>query len=196
MVTVFLVSAALCFGDSFSFKADTMLSNQLSGKQLTVLIGNAEVHSDNLILSADRIELQGEDNQFIVCTGAVRGREEAKDIMFQTDTLTYDRHSSLAVMEGNSTLEDKQNAVIAKSRYITYNGETESAIFQVGVRLFKEDMVCRAEYAVYDRTTNMLHLSGFPVVYQVHDSFKADAIQVNLNTNAVVMEGSVTGSVQ
>jgi lipopolysaccharide export system protein LptA len=69
------------------------------------------------------------------------------------------------------------------------------AILQISVRLFKDDMVCRSEYAVYDRKEKLLDLTGFPIVYKKDDEFNADRIRVDLDTDDVMMEGSVSGTI-
>jgi lipopolysaccharide export system protein LptA len=183
-------------GDTFTFKADRMSGSRASGKESTVLTGNAEVRSDNLLLKARRIEIQGDNNQFIDCTGDVWGNEEAKDILFQTDRLRYDRKLKIARLEGNSTLEDKKNDIVAKGRFIEYDDQAEVTVFQVSVRLFKDTMVCRSEYAVYRRPEKLLDLSGFPVVFKKNDEFRADRIRVDLDTDDVTMEGAVSGSIK
>ena len=195
VVLLFFVLTPVC-GDVFNFQAQKMAANSAAGKELTVLLGDAQVRSDKLFLKADRIELYGDNNQFVECIGNVTGREEEKDISFQTDKISYDRTSKIMRMEGNSILEDKKNDVIARSRFIEYDDNTEIAVFQVAVRLFKDTMVCRSEYAVYRRAESFLNLSGFPVVYKKSDEFRADRIQVNLDTDEVSMEGSVSGSIK
>jgi lipopolysaccharide export system protein LptA len=182
--------------DTFSFRADRMSGSRASGKEITVLSGNAEVRSDNLILKADRIEIQGDDNQFINCSGKVWGQEEEKDIFFEADHLRYDRTLKIARLEGNSTLEDKKNEIVAKGRFIEYDDQAEITVFQISVRLFKDDMVCRSEYAVYRRNEKLLDLSGFPVVFKKDDEFRADRIRVDLDTDDVTMEGSVSGLIK
>ncbi|MDR1950399.1 MAG: hypothetical protein LBQ38_13495 [Spirochaetaceae bacterium] len=192
-------AAVLCpplRGDTFTFKADRMTGGRASGREITVLSGNAEVRSDNLLLRADRIELQGQDNQFIDCAGNVWGLEEEKEILFQTDRMRYDRKLKIARLEGNSSLEDRKNEIVAKGRFIEYDDEAEITVFQISVRLFKDNMVCRSEYAVYRRTEKLLDLSGFPVVYKKSDEFRADRIRVDLDTDDVTMEGSVSGSIK
>jgi lipopolysaccharide export system protein LptA len=182
--------------DIFTFKADRMTGGRASGKEITILLGNAEVRSDNLLLRAERIEIQGEDSQFIDCTGGVWGREEEKDILFQTDRLRYDRKLKIARLEGNSTLEDKKNEIVAKGRFIEYDDQAEVTVFQISVRLFKDTMVCRSDYAVYRRNEKLLDLSGFPTVFKKNDEFRADRIRVDLDTDDVTMEGSVSGSIK
>ena len=184
------------YGETFTFKAEKMSGNRASGRESLVLTGNAEVHSDTILLRADRIEIHGKDNDFIDCSGNVWGFEEKKNIIFQSDRLRYDRILKIARLEGNSTLEDRQNEVIAKGRFIEYNDKTEIAIFQITVRLFKENIVCRSEYAVYRREEKLLDLSGFPVVHKKNDEFRAARIRVNLDTDDVTMEGDVSGSIK
>jgi lipopolysaccharide export system protein LptA len=191
-----MLSRCPLWGDVFTFKADRMTGGRASGREITVLAGNAEVRSDNILLRADRIELQGQDNQFIDCVGNVWGMEEEKDILFQTDRMRYDRKLKIARLEGNSSLEDRKNEIVAKGRFIEYDDEAEITVLQISVRLFKDNLVCRSEYAVYRRTEKLLDLSGFPVVFKKNDEFRADRIRVDLDTDDVIMEGSVSGSIK
>lgn len=191
---LFFVCAA--GADTFTFKADRMTGGKASGREITVLTGNAEVQSDKLLLKAERIEIQGENNQFIYCTGNVTGFEQEKNIFFQTDKLRYDRSLKIARLEGNATLEDRENEIVAKGRFIEYDDQREVVVFQISVRLFKDTLVCRSEYAVYRRQEKMLDLSGFPVVYKKDDEFRAERIRVDLETDDVTMEGSVSGAIK
>jgi lipopolysaccharide export system protein LptA len=191
-----LLALSTVAADTFSFKADKMSGSRASGREITVLVGHAEVRSDNLVLRADRIEIQGDNNQFIDCSGNVWGQEEEKEIFFETDRLRYDRTLKIARLEGNSTLEDRKNEIVAKGRFIEYDDQAEITVFQISVRLFKDDMVCRSEYAVYRRNEKLLDLSGFPVVFKKDDEFRADRIRVDLDTDDVTMEGSVSGTIK
>jgi lipopolysaccharide export system protein LptA len=195
-VLLFLVFGRPGFADVFTFKADRMTGGSASGREITILTGNAEVRSDKLLLKADRIEIQGTDNQFVDCFGNVLGLEEEKEILFVTDRLRYDRKLKIARLEGNSTLEDRKNEIVTKGRFIEYDDQAEVAVFQISVRLFKGNLVCRSEYAVYRRTEKILSLTGFPVVYKKDDEFRADRIRVDLDTDDVFMEGDVSGSLK
>jgi len=191
-----LFAAVYARADVFSFKADKMSGTKALGRETTILSGNAEVRSDTLVLRANRIEIQGDDNQFIDCTGGVWGIEEEKDIIFITDRLRYDRKRKIARLEGNSTLEDRKNEIVAKGNFIEYDDQAEVTVFQISVRLFKDEMVCRSQYAVYRRNEKLLDLSGFPVVFKKDDEFKADRIRVDLDTDDVTMEGAISGTIK
>jgi lipopolysaccharide export system protein LptA len=194
----FFICRSLPFAaaDTFTFRADRMSGSKALGREITILTGNAEVRSDNLLLRAERIEIHGEDNQFIYCTGGVWGMEEEKEILFYTDRLRYDRKLKIARLEGNSTLEDRKNEIVARGQFIEYDDKNEIAVFQISLRLFKDDMVCRSEYAVYRRQEKLLDLSGFPIVYKKDDEFRADRIRVDLDTDDVIMEGAVSGTIK
>ena len=193
---VFIVLAFPVYAEVFTFRADRMSGGRATGREVTVLTGNAEVRADNFLLQADRIEIHGPNNRFIEGIGNVRGMEVEKNIHFRTDRLRYDRTLRIARLEGNSTLEDRNYGMTARGRFIEYDDKQEIAIFQISVRMFKDDLICRAEFAVYRRRDQTLVLQGFPVVYRGNDVFRAERIRVDLETNDVVMEGAVEGEIR
>jgi len=191
-----LFSAVPAWADTFTFRADRMSGSRALGREVTILAGNAEVHADNMILRANRIEISGDNNQFIDSIGDVWGFETERNIVFRADRIRYDRDRRIARLEGNATLEDRDNEVVAKGNFIEFDEETEITVIQISVRLFQDDMVSRAEHAVYRRTEQLLDLSGFPVVFRGDDEFRADRIRVDLETNDVIMEGAVSGTIR
>ena len=195
-IIIFFLAAFPLLADVFTFRADHMSGGRATGREIIVLTGNAVVRSDKLLLNADRIEIHGNDNRFLDCSGNVRGHEEEKEIFFTTDRLRYDRTLKIARLEGNSTLEDRKNELVGRARFIEYDDEREIAIMQISVRLFKEDLVCRSEYALYRRIEGTLELSGFPVVFKKEDEYRAERIRVDLDTDDVIMEGDVRGSIR
>jgi len=182
--------------DTFTFRANRMSGTRALGSEVTILAGDAEVHADNMLLRANRIEISGDNNQFIDAIGNVWGMETERNIVFRADRIRYDRNLRIARLEGNATLEDRENEVVAKGNFIEFDEDTEITVIQISVRLFQDDMVSRAEHAIYRRTEQLLDLSGFPVVFRGDDEFRADRIRVDLETNDVIMEGSVSGTIR
>lgn len=182
--------------DVFRFKADRMSGGRAAGKEITVLAGRAEIVSDDLTLRADRIELSGPENRFVDCSGKVSGTDEKKGIHFTTARLRYDRTDKIARLEGDSVLEDKENGVVAKGRFIEYNDKAAVTTLQVGVRIFKDELVCRSEYAIYRREEKILELTGMPVVFKDGDEFRSDRMRVDLETDDISMEGAVRGTLK
>lgn len=193
---VFCIAGSAFAADVFTFSADRMSGGRSRGRETSVLSGNARVTSDNLQLSADRIEISGANNRYVDCAGNVVGVDEVKGIRFTTERLRYDRETGIARLEGSSSLEDKKNKVVAKGRFIEYNQDEGIALLQVGVRIFKDEMVCRSQYALYKREEKTLELAGMPVVVRDGDRFASDRMFVNLDTNDIRMEGDVSGSIR
>ena len=94
---------------------------------------------------------------------------------------------------------DYRNELVAKSGYLEHRGEKQETIFQIGVRILKATeetrMVCRGEFARYDRENSMLTLSGMPLVQWKEDTYRATRIIINLDSDEIRLEGNVEGTV-
>jgi len=196
LILALLFVAANAGADRFSFNADRMSGTRATGSEVTILAGNAEVLADNMLLRANRIEISGDNNQFIMAIGNVWGMETERNIVFRSDRIHYDRDRRVARLYGNSTLEDRDNEVTVKGNFIEFDEDREVVVIQISVRLFQDDMVSRAEHAIYRRVEQLLDLTGFPVVFRGDDEFRADRIRVDLETNDVIMEGAVSGTIR
>ncbi len=190
------LASGAAFAEPFSFSADRVESVLAAGKERTVLAGRAKVQSGSLAISADRIEISGEDWSLIVCEGAVSAVDSERGIAIETPRLSYDRKRKLSLMEGPSALEDRKNAVLLKADWIQDDGEMELTLAQVNVRILKDRLACRAQYAMFRRSAKELELSGAPAVYKDGDEYRATRIIVNTETEEVRLEGAVRGRVE
>lgn len=176
------------------FSADKMRGSS-SASGTTVLEGNASVKAGSMEISGDLIEMNGKNSRFIVATGNVSGTDENEGYFFTANKLKYDRELEYAVLEGSAVMEDVKNNVTAKGGIITYDKKNETAVMQINVRILKEEIACRASFAVYSRARDLLELTGAPTVVKGNDSFNASKITVDLKTEDIVLEGYVSGSV-
>jgi lipopolysaccharide export system protein LptA len=74
--------------DNFTFQAEKMSSVVAKGKERTVLTGKARIESDSTLITADRIEMYGNDYRFAVCTGSVVVMDEKNQIKLTSETLS------------------------------------------------------------------------------------------------------------
>jgi lipopolysaccharide export system protein LptA len=190
-----LASPLAARADPISFSADRVESVLAKGKERTVLVGRAKVTTGSISISADRIELTGENYSYLDCTGAVKVSDKERGIELESPKLYYDRTRKLTRAQGPSILEDSKNELVLKAEWIENDGETEVTLAQVSVRILKENLSCRAEYAVYRRTEKSLELSGLPVAYKNGDEYRATRIMVNTETEEIRLEGEVSGKV-
>ena len=92
-------------------------------------------------------------------------------------------------------MEDIKNEVIVKGNFLEYMGSDETCLIQIGVRILKDDMVCRSEFARYNRNDDILELTGMPVVFWKNDEYRALRIIVDLDKDEITLEGKVSGSI-
>jgi lipopolysaccharide export system protein LptA len=194
-LAAFLAAAAPLSGDSISFSADSVQSTLAKGKERTILSGRAGVRTGSLSISADRIELFGDDFRYLDCYGSVRVIDGDQSLRLETARLYYDRTKKLARAQGPSALQDEKNELVLKAEWIENDGEAEVTVAQVAVRIVKGKISTRSEYAVYRRKDKALELTGSPSAYRDGDNYKAARITVNIETEDIKLEGSVSGSV-
>ncbi|MBP7262752.1 MAG: hypothetical protein KBB32_01130 [Spirochaetia bacterium] len=194
LATVCLLAGAASAG-TFSFSADSMTGAMTKGRERVILDGNAVVVSDSMTIRADRIELYGEDFRYADCSGNVSMVDGDRGLRLTTARLLYDREDKLSKLSGPSVMEDRQSGVVVKGDYIEHDDKRDIALIQINVRILKDDIVCRSEFARYDRGANTLELSGSPYVKKGSDEYRASLISVNLDTEDIVLDGSVSGTV-
>jgi lipopolysaccharide export system protein LptA len=184
------------WAQTFSFRGEQMETVLAKGKERTVLSGNAEVQTEDNLIRADRVELYGEDFRYVSCEGNVRIVNEQKGIEVTCQRLFYNREEKVVRVRGNVIMLDEQNEVVVKGGYLENWEDSDETVVQIGVRILKEDLVCRAEYARYQRNEDKLELSGMPVVNWKGDEYRALKIYIDLNTDTIRMEGDIRGKVR
>ena len=194
LLALFLLCTTLYAADDFSFYGDSLSSSRGKGKEHTSLKGNAGIISSSTKIKADRIEIYGKDNDFAECTGTVEVIDNEKGISLKAEQLFFNRKDDIIRVEGSAVMEDIKNQVIVKGNFLEYMGSDETCLIQIGVRILKDDMVCRSEFARYNRNDEILELTGMPVVFWKNDEYRALRIIVDLAKDEITLEGKVTGS--
>lgn len=192
LFSLFLFSS---FAEKISFSADSMSGQTGNSSSETKLVGNAYILTESMEISAELIELSGEDYKNIRAEGNVSGKNLETKMEFTCNELNYDRITKIARLLGNVNLVDSENDVKASAQIIEYNQDTDIAILQIQVSLLQKDNVCSGAYAVYFKNDKILDISGNAQVKQKSDTFRAQQISLNLDTQAITLAGNVRGSV-
>ena len=179
-----------------SFSAERMSGTSGKKDSITVLEGNARVQIETIQLTGDRIELSGKDFRFVLAEGSITGEDTEKGFSFTADRLMYDRDTEIASFQGNALLRDTKNEVETSAGIISYNQKTEVAFLQINVRLKRRNIESVSGFALYRRTLSRLELSGSPKVTRSGDVFSADRISVDLETEYISLDGSVSGTLE
>ena len=192
---VFLSLTSLIFAEKITFSAGSMSGQAGDSSATTTLTGGAFVQTSSIEISADSIELSGDDYRFIKATGSISGKNLETKMEFTCDSMSYDRETKVAQLEGNVKLIDTENDVKADAQLIEYNQNTNIAVLQIGITLTQKKNICTGAYAVYQKNEQMLEISGNAQVKQEDDIFRAQQITLNLDTQNITLSGNVKGSV-
>lgn len=192
----FFLSLSFClFAEKIIFSAGSMSGQAGDSSSTTTLSDGAFVQTSSIEISADSIELSGDDYRFIKASGSVSGKNLETKMEFTCDSMSYDRQTKVAQLQGNVKLIDIENDVNANAQLIEYNQNTNIAVLQIGINLTQKNNVCTGAYAVYQKNEQMLEISGNAQVKQEQDVFRAQQISLNLDTQKITLSGNVKGSV-
>ena len=186
----------LLSGEKFSFSGDSTTMTLAEGGQHALLTGHGRVESQDLRITADSIELFGKDFVYAQCHGNVRVIDARRGLDLTSQELFYDRDKKIARVRGNAVMADVKNEMVVKGGFIEDRDTEQIDIIQIGVRIFKKDIVCRSEFARYQRDKKILELSGTPWVSKGGDVYQAARITINLDTEEITLEGNVQGTLE
>ena len=182
--------------DTFTYSGDSASTVLAEGSQHALLTGNARVDTQDLRITADSIELFGKDFIYAQCHGNVHVVDAKRGLDLSSQELFYDRNRKIARIKGNAVMADLKNEMVVKGGFIEDRDLDKITIVQIGVRIFKKDITCKAEFAKYWRDKKTLELSGLPWVSKGSDVYQAARITVNLDTEDISLEGDVQGTIK
>ena len=181
--------------ETFSFSGNKMETILAQGRERTLLTGEAKLVSEDTQIYADNIEIYGEDFQFAVSTGNVHIIYLKEGVELTSDSLFYNRNNGVSRTQGNATLIDRKNEIVAKGGHIEDWPNRGETIIQIGVRILSKDIIARAEFVRYNRDDNTLELSGLPILTWKGDEYQASRIFLDIKGSNVRLEGTVTGEI-
>lgn len=188
-------SLSFLTAENITFSASSMTGQAGNNNTTTTLRGNAYIKTDTMEINAEEVELSGEDFRYIKAKGNVEGKNLETQMDFSCDSLEYDRENKTAVLKGGVVFKDVENDVEAEAEVIEYNQTTEIVILQINVKLTQEDNICTGSYGIYYKESQLLELSGNAKVQQKDDTFRAQHITLNLDTQEITLGGNVKGNV-
>ena len=181
--------------EEITFSADRMNGSSGEKSEYTKLSGNAFIKTESMEIKADEIILSGENFRFINATGNVSGKSIESEFDFSCQQMEYDRETEIAILKGNVSMIDTKNEINASAQIIEYNQKTEVAYMQINVKLVQKNNTCTGANAIYKKKEQTLELSGTPQIVKDKDNFKANEIFMNLETEEIILDGKVRGSV-
>lgn len=190
-----IMCASIMHAEQITFYADTMTGTAGNKSDTTTLSGNAFVKTQTMEITADSIELSGDDFRFIIAEGNITAKNTETNMDFTCGKLKYDRQTKIATLQNSVHFIDKKNNVTADAQIVEYSQDSETAVLQVGITLKQKNNVCTGAYAIYHKKIQKLELSGNPKIVQGEDTFRAQEIDLDLNSQEIELDGRVSGTV-
>ena len=182
--------------DTFTFSGDTITHAPRRGRPARAAHGHARVQSQDLRITADSIELFGKDFIYAQCQGNVHVVDAKRGLDLTSQELFYDRDQKIARIKGNAVMADLKNEMVVKGGFIEDRDNEQITIIQIGVRIFKKDIICRAEFARTSGTRRSSSSPACPGCPRRGDVYQAARITINLDTEEISLEGSVQGTIE
>ncbi|MDC7218344.1 MAG: LptA/OstA family protein [Spirochaetales bacterium] len=197
LVLLLLLATFLPLGaETYSFSGDRSFSVMREGEEVTSIEGDVSIISESKEIYADRVSISGVDDPEFSGDGAVQVKDLEKDLDLKAQEFSYSSAEGILRAKGDVRMEDRANDLFIRCQLLSVEEEKDRVVMEIGIRLFKDDIICRSQYALYIREENLLELTGFPVVYKGSDQYRADRITVNLETDEIIMTGRIEGSLQ
>ena len=96
LIAISIFFSTLCFSETITFSSDNMKGTAADKSNYTLLEGNAKVTTESMNISADKIELTGDDFRYIKASGNISGSIIESGMDFTCGTLSYDREIKIA----------------------------------------------------------------------------------------------------
>ncbi len=192
---VSVLASSSVFSEKISFSANSMHGKMGDKSDSTTLSGEASVITESMEIYADEILMTGRDYRYIEAKGSIRGVNVEAELEFSCEKLKFDRETKIADLSDNVRLKDVKNDVSAKAQIIQYNQKNDVAVMQIGIELTQKENVCSGVYAVYRKKDQMLEISGNAQIKQGSDTFRAQEITLDLESQEITLDGRVKGSI-
>ena len=195
-----LLSASMLFADNITFSGGTSSIVLRNGRENVVLSDGAAVTVGSMEINADTITLSGDNWRYVSCSGNATVSDSSRGIYIRTSAIWYDRTAERILISSWFEIEDTVNEVSATGASLEYLLSDEKLQLDKDVSLLKntEDsgiMRCSAESVIFSRSDNTVQLRGSASVDWDGDSYGAEVISVDLNTDSISLDGRIRGTI-
>jgi len=105
----------------------------------------------------------------------------------------------LIKINGFNEINDLKNSIYATSSYLEYNLERKTLDLMIEVKLLHDSdnkiMKCSSDSLRFDIKNNILSLLGSSKVEWNSNTYKAQAMSINLNNNDISMDGNIEANI-
>lgn len=198
LILVSLLSFSL-FSSSIVFSGGKSSVTLKEGNKEVTLTEGATVISDSIEIKSDTIIIKGENWEYVSCTGPTTITDKERGLEIKANSLFYDRAKEIITIPSWFEINDNKEELFAEGGALMYDLDAERLELDMSIRLLKVTssgiMKTNAEKVIYNRHDNTLSLMGRAGVDWNGDTYNAESISVNLETESIVLSGRIKGEV-
>jgi lipopolysaccharide export system protein LptA len=194
-----LVISPTIFASSINFSSGYTTLSMKEGNQQVSLNNSAYVKIDNLELTADQIDISGENYNDIECNNNVKFIDSENEITLRCSSLKYNQSTKVLLINGWVEINDLKNNIFATASYLKYDLENSLLDLMIEVKLLHDSdnsiMKCNSDSLRFDMRNNNLSLLGNSKVIWQNNTYSAQAISINLENNDISMDGNIEANI-
>jgi len=130
-----------------TFTARSVQGVLAKGKQNTILTGSVKIITGSLVITADRVDLSGEDYVNVKCTGNVTVNDTEQGFSLVSERLTYQRDTEIGIAQGNVNVNDTKNNTVIDAAWVRF--DQKQSIFEAAVAVQVKKRICRFAQNMY-----------------------------------------------
>lgn len=199
VLLLLILSLCVFAADDITFSGGTSSVILKEGQRMVSLTQGAAVQTGSLRIAADSILIEGEDYEDITCEGNITVTDAEKGLTIQTSRIYYDRAAQTILIPAYSEINDTENELAASSSALFYDIDEEIIELSMNVSLAKETssglLTASCQNAVYNRTEETLILSSQTSVSWKDDSYTAELVTIDLESESISLDGQIGGTI-
>lgn len=199
LTSVFILIMSCIFASEINFSGGFTKVSLQDGNHTVTLSDPANISCDDITISADTIELYGTDYNYVKCSGNVKINESNRNISMSCPILVYNRGQEELLSDGWIEIDDTQHEVKLSGAWLEYDKAQGVMLLQMQATIEKDTddglMTCKADSIEYNSDNQTVTLKGTASVVWGDDNYRASIITVNLDTEEVVLHGTISGEV-
>lgn len=194
---------ALCasslFSDTLTFSGGKSSLSMKKGKEQVILSDGAEISFGSMLVSGNKITLSGNEWRYVESEGLTTIKDSEQGLEIKANSLWFDRETESLVITSWFEIEDTKQELSAMGGSLFYDMNADMLELMKQVSLLKITdsgiMKCTSEYISYDRESDILTLKDGAKIVWGSDTYQAEMISVNLNTDEIKLEGRIEGNI-
>lgn len=199
LTVILTLASLLLFASNVSFSGGYSKVSLQDNNHIVTLSQGSLVETGDFRITADTIELYGENYRYVRCTGNVEILEKSSSMAVKCTSLSYDRDTSVLTSDGWIEIDDPENEAQLSGAWLEYNSETSIMKIQMNARISKDTdkgiLSCTSDFIEFNNDEMTLQLKGDSHAVWGDDAYSANIMLVDIDNEEIQLFDSISGEI-